>query len=138
MLPTSSDPSCQASAADLKSLHRTRTGIHPLLRGLAVEGRAVAVRVLAYVSGLALLAVIAADLLSALVAEEPMPDETAPPRTIQSDRATAINIADFSNRSGAYRIVRRPDSAPRACCASSRTAADWLSEAAPLRLRGPL
>ena len=103
MPPTSSYLSCQP-----------QEGIHPLLRGLAIEGRAVAVRLLAYVCGLAMLALIAADLVAGVVAEPPSPD--------------------LSTKSASYAALRRPDGSRKD---TQLAAGDWLTGAAPLRLRGP-
>jgi len=100
MSPTSSDPSCQP-----------QKGIHPLLRGIAIESRAVAVRLLAYLSGLAMLAFIAADLMSAVGPDEPIPEAAVPAwsRASRADRAFALSLSDLAIKPEAYEAFRRPD-----------------------------
>ncbi len=90
------------------------SGIHPALRSFADECNAVAVRILAYVSGLAVLAVIAVDLVSAV----PVAANTGPsalpvqPGWVPASRphpAFAINKLDLSDRTDAYEILRHPE-----------------------------
>lgn len=87
------------------------SGIHPALRSFAEECSAVAVRILAYVSGLAILAVIAADLFAAV----PVAANAAAPALpgwIPASRphpAFAISKLDLSNRTDAYEILRHPE-----------------------------
>lgn len=102
MPPTSSNPTCQIQG-----------GIHPLLRGVALEGRAVAVRLLAYFSGLAMLALIAADLMAAAMPDPPATEapalEPAWSRATRQDRAFAVSLPDLANKPESYETWRRPD-----------------------------
>jgi hypothetical protein len=87
------------------------SGIHPVLRGLADERSAVAVRVMAYFCGLAVLAVIAVDLLSAapVAGNAGMP---AVPGWMPASRphpAFAISKLDLTDRTDAYEILRHPE-----------------------------
>lgn len=87
------------------------SGIHPALRSFADECSAVAVRIMAYVAGLAMLAVIAGDLVAAVPVETPA---VAPVRTgwIPASRphpAFAISKLDLSDRPDAYEILRHPE-----------------------------
>ncbi|MDR3469220.1 MAG: hypothetical protein P4M07_25095 [Xanthobacteraceae bacterium] len=113
MPPTSPNPSCQMPQ-----------GIHPLLRGIAVEGRAVAVRLLAYVCGLAMLALIAADLMATAVQQvqdQQAQDQTSSAgapvpgwsRASRPDRAFAVAAADFPAKTETYETWRRPDGSRR-------------------------
>ncbi len=132
MPPTSSHPSCQP-----------QKGIHPLLRGIAIEGRAVTVRLLAYFSGLAMLAVIAADLVAGVVQDQPASAETA-------NRALALDRSNLYKKSATYRNLRPPETRPAAPTRSAaagiepagrieaKFGSDWLGEAGPPRLRGRL
>lgn len=90
------------------------SGIHPALRSFADECSAVAVRILAYLSGLAILTVIAVDLVSAV----PVAANTGiPALPIQSGwvpasrphPAFAISKLDLSDRTDAYEIIRHPE-----------------------------
>lgn len=87
------------------------SAIHPALRSFADECRAVFVRVLAYVSGLAVLAVIVADLISVPpVSATAVP--IAAPGWAHASRphpAFAISKLDLSDRTDAYEILRHPD-----------------------------
>ncbi|MES2750369.1 MAG: hypothetical protein V4661_03255 [Pseudomonadota bacterium] len=86
------------------------SGIHPALRSFADECGAVAVRILAYVSGLAILAIIAADMFAAI----PVAANAAPPVMpgwIPASRphpAFAISKLDLTGRTDAYDILRHP------------------------------
>lgn len=86
------------------------SGIHPALRSFADECNAVAVRILAYVSGLAVLAVLVVDLLSAA----PVAANTGTPTLpgwVPASRphpAFAISKLDLSERTDAYEILRHP------------------------------
>lgn len=87
------------------------SGIHPALRSFADECSAVAVRIMAYVCGLAVLAVIAVDLVSTGpgAAEAGLP---ALPRWTQASRphpAFAISKLDLSDKTNAYEILRHPE-----------------------------
>jgi len=105
-MPTSSDPPRQI-----------QIGIHPQLRGLAVEGRAVAVRLLAYFCGVGMLALIAADLVSTAAPEAPQGETaTVAPawsRASRPDRAFALNLQDFANKPESYETFRRPNGSRR-------------------------
>ncbi|TXJ09120.1 MAG: hypothetical protein E6Q28_16080 [Afipia sp.] len=90
------------------------SGIHPALRSFADECSAVAVRILAYLCGLAVLAVIAVDLVSAVpVAANPgVPALPAQPGWVPASRphpAFAISKLDLSDRTDAYEILRHPE-----------------------------
>jgi hypothetical protein len=104
MGPTSSDALGPASHT-----------LHPALRDLAAEGRAVAVRLLAYLCGIVMLAVIAADLVGymapeasiaspAIVASAAVTDWV---RASRIDRAFAVNAADIADKSATYEVFRR-------------------------------
>lgn len=87
------------------------SSIHPALRSFADECRAVAVRILAYICGLSVLAVIAVDLVSAV----PVAANVAPPVRpgwVPASRphpAFAISKLDLSDRTDAYEILRHPE-----------------------------
>lgn len=87
------------------------SGIHPALRSFADECGAVAVRLLAYVSGLAVLAVVAVDLLSAVPVAANIATPAVPGWTPASrpHPAFAISKLDLSDRTEAYEILRHPD-----------------------------
>jgi hypothetical protein len=87
------------------------SGIHPALRSFADECSAVAVRILAYVCGLAVLAVIAVDLVSAVpvAANTGGHGLTTQPGWVPASRphpAFAISKLDLSDRTDAYEILR--------------------------------
>lgn len=87
------------------------SGIHPALRSFADECSAVAVRIMAYLCGLAVLSVIAVDLLSAVpvAANAAMP---ALPGWTQASRphpAFTISKLDLADRTDAYEILRHPE-----------------------------
>ncbi|MCF2521419.1 hypothetical protein [Bradyrhizobium sp. G127] len=91
------------------------SGIHPALRNFADECSAVAVRILAYVCGLAVLAVIAVDLFSA-VPVAANTDTPALPGWTPASRphpAFAISKLDLSDRPDAYEILRHPEGGRR-------------------------
>lgn len=90
------------------------SGIHPALRSFADECSAVAVRILAYLCGLAVLAVIMVDLFSAVpVAANAGPSALpAQPGWVPASRphpAFAISKLDLSDRTDAYEILRHPE-----------------------------
>lgn len=87
------------------------SGIHPALRSFADECSAVAVRILAYVSGLAVLAVITADLFAAVpvAANTEMPTLRGWAPASRPHPAFAISRLDLSNQTNAYEILRHPD-----------------------------
>lgn len=103
-----------------------------LLGSFAFEGRAVAVRLLAYVCGLGMLAVIATDLYqrhsgevvqeaaTAIGATLPAPDWIAASRP---HPAFAVKSNDFPDRTESYSIVRHRDGGGRKDSLSWRTAA---------------
>lgn len=91
------------------------SGIHPALRNFADECSAVAVRIMAYVCGLAVLTVIAVDLVSAVpvTANAGVP---MVPGWIPASRphpAFAISKLDLSDRTDAYEILRHPEGGRR-------------------------
>lgn len=90
------------------------SGIHPALRSFADECSAVAVRIMAYLCGLAVLTVIVVDLLSAVPvsANTGLPALPAQPGWVPASRphpAFAISKLDLSDRTDAYEILRHPD-----------------------------
>lgn len=90
------------------------SSVHPALRSFADECSALAVRALAYICGLAVLAVIAVDLVSAVpvAANTGWPSLPAPPRWTPASRphpAFAISKLDLSDRTDAYEILRHPE-----------------------------
>lgn len=98
---------------------RIASGIHPALRDFAGECRAVAVRIMAYVAGLAVLAMIAADLFAAapvaLHAEAPGVFAAAP-GWIEASRphpAFAVSKIDLADKTEAYIILRHPEGGRR-------------------------
>jgi hypothetical protein len=98
---------------------RIASGLHPALRDFADECRAVAVRVMAYVSGLAVLAIIAADLFAAapvaLHAAAPGIAVAAPGWTEASrpHPAFAVSKLDLADKTEAYSILRHPEGGRR-------------------------
>lgn len=97
---------------------RIVSGIHPALRDFADECRAVAVRIMAYVSGLAVLAMVAADLFAA--APVALHAETlgvaAAPGWIEASRphpAFAVSKIDLTDKTEAYTILRHPEGGRR-------------------------
>lgn len=87
------------------------SAIHPALRSFADECRAVFVRLLAYVSGLAVLAVIVADLISVPPVGAAV-TQLAAPGWMPASRphpAFAISQLDLAGRTDAYEILRHPD-----------------------------
>jgi hypothetical protein len=98
---------------------RIASGIHPALRDFAGECRAVAVRIMAYVAGLAVLAMIAADLFAAAPvtrrAEAPG-TAVAAPGWIQASRphpAFAVSKLDLTDKTETYTILRHPEGGRR-------------------------
>jgi hypothetical protein len=92
------------------------SGIHPALRSFADECSAVAVRILAYICGLAVLAVIAVDLVSAVPVAAADPGLPARPGWTPASRphpAFAISKLDLSDRTNAYEILRHPEGGRR-------------------------
>lgn len=90
------------------------SGIHPALRSFADECSAVAVRILAYLSGLAILTVIAVDLVSAVpvAANTGLPALPIQSGWVPASRphpAFAISKLDLSDRTDAYEIIRHPE-----------------------------
>lgn len=87
------------------------SNIHPALRSFADECSAVFVRLLAYVSGLAVLAVIVTDLISVPTVGAAVTQLAAPGWTHASrpHPAFAINKLDLTDRTDAYEIMRHPD-----------------------------
>jgi hypothetical protein len=105
-----------------------RTG---LLSGLAIEGRALTVRLLAYFCGLGMLAVIATDLYqrqSEAALQEPAPAAAsrAPADWTAASRphpAFAVKSNDFSDKSETYRIARHREG-------GRKDTLSWRTEAA--------
>ncbi|MCR6733755.1 MAG: hypothetical protein NVV83_06535 [Afipia sp.] len=91
------------------------SGIHPALRNFADECSAVAVRIMAYVCGLAVLAVIAVDLFSAVPVAANTGTPALPGWTPASrpHPAFAISKLDLSDRPDAYEILRHPEGGRR-------------------------
>lgn len=87
------------------------SGIHPALRSFADECSAVAVRIMAYLCGLAVLAVIAVDLVSAVpvTANAEMPTLPGWTPASRPHPAFAISKLDLTDRTDAYEILRHPD-----------------------------
>ena len=87
------------------------SGIHPALRSFADESSTVAVRVMAYLCGLAVLAVIAVDLFSAVPVAANAGTPTLPGWTPASrpHPAFAISKLDLTDRTDAYEILRHPE-----------------------------
>ncbi len=85
--------------------------IHPVLRGSADDRSALAVRIMAYLCGLAVLAVIAVDLLSSapVAANAGMPVQRGWIPASRPHPAFAISKLDLSDRTDAYEILRHPD-----------------------------
>lgn len=94
------------------------SGIHPALRSFADECSAVAVRIFAYICGLAVLAVIAVDLVSAVPVAANTGDLVLPaqPSWVPASRphpAFAISKLDLSDKTNAYEILRHPEGGRR-------------------------
>lgn len=87
------------------------SGIHPALRSFADECSAVLVRVMAYLCGLAVLAVITVDLFSAMPVEANagMPAARGWTPASRPHPAFAISKLDLSDRTEAYEILRHPE-----------------------------
>lgn len=87
------------------------SGIHPVLRSFAEECRAILVRMLAYICGLAILATIVADLLTGLPTMVVAAPAAAPGWSPASrpHPAFAISQLDLSGRTDAYATLRRPE-----------------------------
>lgn len=97
---------------------RIASGIHPALRDFADECRAVAVRIMAYVAGLAVLAMIAADLFAAAPAARPAEPAgvLATPGWSEASRphpAFAVSKLDLTDKTEAYSILRHPEGGRR-------------------------
>ena len=95
------------------STFRAHGGMAAMLTGLAEEGRALAVRLLAYLCGIAVLALIAADIAAKAVPaadEEPVssvPEHAWTPAS-RVQPAFAAPIHDFSAFTEGYEILRHP------------------------------
>jgi hypothetical protein len=87
------------------------SSIHPVLRSFADECNAVAVRILAYVSGLAVLAVLAVDLVSGVpvAANAALPSAPGWTPASRPHPAFAISKLDLTDRTDAYEILRHPE-----------------------------
>ncbi len=97
------------------SRHPPTTGIHPALQSFADECGALAIRVLAYVGALALIAVAAVHLFDGLeldLAAEP----AAPKGWAVADHAQpafAVSQFDSSGKTASYEILQHPDGGRR-------------------------
>jgi hypothetical protein len=94
---------------------RPPTGPLAVLHRIAEEGSALVVRLLAYLSGVAMLALIAADLVS-MPAEPPTATAPIPRGWAAASRphpAFAVNTSDFSNKTESYEILRHPEGGRR-------------------------
>ena len=91
------------------------SGVHPALRSFADECSAVLVRVMAYLCGLAVLAVIMVDLFSAMPVEANagMPAARGWTPASRPHPAFAISKLDLSDRTDAYEILRHPEGGRR-------------------------
>lgn len=91
------------------------SAIHPALRSFADECSAVAVRIMAYVCGLAVLAVLAVDLFAAapVAANTGMPTFPGWVPASRPHPAFAISKLDLSDRTDAYEILRHPEGGRR-------------------------
>ena len=91
-----------------------RSRVHLALIGFAEECRAVSVRLMAYVCGVGALALIASDLLSGAAtgmveAAVPLRSRDAWTAAVRPQPAFAAPVADFSNLSESYEILRHPE-----------------------------
>ena len=98
----------------MASLNRTpmRDDIHPMLRSMVWELRAVGVRLMAYVGGLAALAWLAADLVAGPSIVAAAPELPAKPGWIEVARpmpAFSASQIDFGGKQAAYGIRRHPE-----------------------------
>lgn len=86
------------------------SSIHPVLRSFALERREVIVRLMAYCSGLAVLAVILADLFSAAPAgtEVMRPSLRGWTPASRPHPAFAVSHLDLVKKTGSYDILRHP------------------------------
>lgn len=85
--------------------------LHPALRNMADEGLAVTVRLLAYLGGLALLAMLVANLFAAVPFDESVALRTRD-RWAAATRPTPafdLPVSDLLGKTGAYEIYRHPD-----------------------------
>jgi hypothetical protein len=87
------------------------SSLHPALRSFADECSAVAVRMMAYLCGLAVMAVIAVDLFSAAPVAANAGTPALPGWTPASrpHPAFAISKLDLTDRTNAYEILRHPE-----------------------------
>jgi hypothetical protein len=85
--------------------------IHPVLRSFMLSRRMIVVRLLAYFSGLAVLAVILADLFAAAPAETAMvrPSLRSWAPASRPHPAFAVSHLDLIRKTEAYEILRHPD-----------------------------
>jgi hypothetical protein len=84
--------------------------IHPVLRSFALRRREIIVRLMAYCSGLAVLAAILADLFSAAPARTEMVRPSLPGWTpaTRPHPAFAVSHLDLGNKTESYEILRHP------------------------------
>lgn len=107
-----------------------RSGFHPALRSFADECSAVFVRLLAYISGLAVLAVLVADLFAAVPADKSVAQRAPSPSWTQASRphsAFAISQLDLTTRTDAYDILRHPDGGRKDILRWAATASESVS-----------
>jgi len=88
--------------------------LHPALINFAEEFRAVSVRLLAYVCGVGVLALIAADLFSgaaidAVEASVPLRSRDTWGPAVRPQPAFSAPVADLSGHSASYEILRHPE-----------------------------
>lgn len=89
-------------------------GLHPAFMSFATEFRAVSVRLLAYICGIAVLALIAADVFAALAMEQaeaaiPLRSHDVWTAVARPQPAFSAPVADFSSYSESYEIFRHPE-----------------------------
>lgn len=85
--------------------------MHPAVYSIRNEIGAIAVRVMAYLSGVGLLAIIAADLMKTETVDAAVA-EVRPKEWVAATRpnpAFALTMAEFSDKSVSYDILRHPD-----------------------------
>lgn len=105
-----------ASAAGLEGVPilTRQSGIHPALRGIGLECRHIGVRLLAYLGGLAVLAVIAADLVSHAPAITASAGEKSPwLAAVRPYPAFSVPLDEFDGKSISYEIFRHAEGGGR-------------------------
>lgn len=100
------------SSTSFDSASQPSRGLTAWLIGVVEEGGALLVRLLAYLSGIAMLALIAADLVSGPSVQQPAIDPPAQSGWTSASRprpAFAVSAADFQNKTESYEILRHPE-----------------------------